>query len=234
MDKIALLEMFPCCQGIDKSYGNLGDTFVLEATVNRERTAMMVRALFSAMPAPAEVSAMEWAIAAEFGLREVKIEATWPQEEPKAAREKKASGAPAGGRRSVGKRGLKFMYTFRDFVGIVAELRSDHGCPWDRAQTFETMKEYLASETQEVFEAVDRHDMENLCEELGDVLLQVVLNSQIAAEQGAFTIDDVIDGISRKMIRRHPHVFGDVKVSTPEESLALWNEIKKREKAEKP
>ncbi len=126
------------------------------------------------------------------------------------------------------------MYTFRDFVGIVAELRSDHGCPWDREQTFETLKEYLASETQEVFEAVDNRDMENLCEELGDVLLQVVLNSQIAAEQGLFTIDDVIDGISRKMIRRHPHVFGDVKVSTPEESLALWNEIKKREKAEKP
>ncbi len=125
------------------------------------------------------------------------------------------------------------MYTFDDLVQIVAELRSDHGCPWDREQTLETMKKYLADEAQEVFEAVDNNDMENLCEELGDVLLQVILNSQIASEQGAFTIEDVVDGICRKMIRRHPHVFGDVKVSSPEESLALWNAIKMQEKAEK-
>ena len=91
----------------------------------------------------------------------------------------------------------------------------------------------LADETQEVFEAVDRHDTENLCEELGDVLLQVMLNSQIAKEEGAFTIDDVIDGLCQKMVRRHPHVFGDAKVNTTEEGLALWNEIKAQEKAEK-
>ena len=72
----------------------------------------------------------------------------------------------------------------------------------------------------------------NLCEELGDVLLQVVMHAQIAAEEGRFTIDDVIQGVSEKMVRRHPHVFGDVKVSSPEESLALWQEIKKKEKAE--
>ena len=72
----------------------------------------------------------------------------------------------------------------------------------------------------------------NLCEELGDVLLQVVMHAQIAAEEGLFTIDDVIQGVSEKMVRRHPHVFGDVKVSSPEESLALWQEIKKKEKAE--
>ena len=125
------------------------------------------------------------------------------------------------------------MYTFVDLVRIVAELRSDHGCPWDREQTLETMKKYLADEAQEVFEAVDNNDMDNLCEELGDVLLQVILNSQIASEQGAFTIENVVDGICRKMIRRHPHVFGDVKVSSPEESLALWNAIKMQEKAEK-
>ncbi len=125
------------------------------------------------------------------------------------------------------------MYTFADLVRIVAELRSDHGCPWDREQTLETMKKYLADEAQEVFEAVDNNDMDNLCEELGDVLLQVILNSQIASEQGAFTIENVVDGICRKMIRRHPHVFGDVKVSSPEESLALWNAIKMQEKAEK-
>ena len=81
---------------------------------------------------------------------------------------------------------------------------------------------------------MDNKDMENLCEELGDVLLQVVLYSQIAKEEGAFTIDDVIEGISRKMVRRHPHVFGDIKVNSPEEALALWKEIKLQEKAEKP
>ena len=126
------------------------------------------------------------------------------------------------------------MRTFEDLVSIIAELRSDHGCPWDKEQTFESLKICLANETQEVFEAVDNKDMENLCEELGDVLLQVVLNSQIASEQGLFTIDDVIDGLCRKMVRRHPHVFGDVKVNSVEEGLALWNEIKLQEKAKKP
>ena len=125
------------------------------------------------------------------------------------------------------------MYTFNDLVNIIEALRSDHGCPWDREQTYESLKKCLADETQEVFEAVDRHDTENLCEELGDVLLQVMLNSQIAKEEGAFTIDDVIDGLCQKMVRRHPHVFGDVKVNTTEEGLALWNEIKAQEKAEK-
>ncbi|WP_302327126.1 MazG family protein [Enterocloster lavalensis] len=126
------------------------------------------------------------------------------------------------------------MHTFDDLIGIIAELRSDHGCPWDKEQTFESLKKCLADETQEVFEAVDNKDMENLCEELGDVLLQVVLYSQIAKEAGAFTIDDVIDGISEKMVRRHPHVFGDIEVNSPEEALALWKEIKLQEKAKKP
>ena len=125
------------------------------------------------------------------------------------------------------------QYTFEELVHIIGELRSDHGCPWDKAQTFETLKKCLQDEAEEVFQAVDNQDMENLCEELGDVLLQVLLNSQIAAEQGAFTIDDVIDGLCRKMIRRHPHVFGGATASTPEESLALWQEIKRKEKEEK-
>ena len=126
------------------------------------------------------------------------------------------------------------MHTFDDLIGIIGELRSDHGCPWDKEQTFESLKKCLADEAQEVFEAVDNKDMENLCEELGDVLLQVVLYSQIAKEAGAFTIDDVIDGISEKMVRRHPHVFGDIEVNSPEEALALWKEIKLQEKAKKP
>ncbi len=125
------------------------------------------------------------------------------------------------------------MYTFEEFVKIVAELRSDHGCPWDREQTFSTLKKCLADEAEEVYQAVDNGDMDNLCEELGDVLLQVVMNSQIASEQGVFTIDDVVDGVARKMIRRHPHVFGDAKAATPDESLALWKAIKEQEKAAK-
>lgn len=125
------------------------------------------------------------------------------------------------------------MYTFDDFVKVVAELRSEHGCPWDRKQTFESLKKCLTDETEEVLQAVDNQDMDNLCEELGDVLLQVVLNSQIASEMGLFTIDDVIDGVCRKMIRRHPHVFGGAKVTTPEEGLDLWKQIKAEEKAEK-
>ena len=126
------------------------------------------------------------------------------------------------------------MHTFDELRGIVAKLRSEEGCPWDREQTFESLKKCLADETEEVFEAVDNKDMENLCEELGDVLLQVVLNSEIASEQGSFTIDDVIVGICRKMVRRHHHVFGNVKINSVEEGTALWNQIKMQEKAKKP
>ena len=126
------------------------------------------------------------------------------------------------------------MYTFDDLKHIMEELRSDHGCPWDKEQTHESLKKCLVEESQEVLDAIDHHDKENLCEELGDVLLQVMMHSQIAMENGDFTADDVVNGICEKMIRRHPHVFGDKKVSSPEESLALWNEIKKQEKAKKP
>ena len=127
----------------------------------------------------------------------------------------------------------KEQYTFDELLSIIAALRGENGCPWDKAQTYETLKKCLTDETEEVLQAVDNHDMENLCEELGDVLLQVVLNSQIARERGDFTIDDGIDGLCRKMIRRHPHVFGDQKALTPEEGLALWNQIKQQEKTAK-
>ena len=122
------------------------------------------------------------------------------------------------------------MYTFDDLVGIIAKLRSPEGCPWDREQTFESLKKCLADETEEVFQAIDNKDMENLCEELGDVLLQVILNSQIAKEEGLFTLEDVMRGITDKMIRRHPHVFGTTAVSGSDEVLVNWAEIKKQEK----
>ena len=122
------------------------------------------------------------------------------------------------------------MEKFDDFVATIAALRSENGCPWDRKQTHESLKECLVEETGEVLEAIDKKDDANLCEELGDVLLQVVMHAQIAAEEGRFTIEDVINGVNEKMIRRHPHVFGDIKVSSVEEGLDLWEQIKQKEK----
>ena len=124
-------------------------------------------------------------------------------------------------------------YTLEEFVDIVSTLRSENGCPWDREQTHESLKTCLRDECEEVIEAIDNKDDDNLCEELGDLLLQVVMHSQIAREEGEFTLEDVIDGVAKKMVRRHPHVFGDVKLETEEERLAMWNAIKKQEKAEK-
>ncbi len=117
---------------------------------------------------------------------------------------------------------------------IVSVLRSPEGCSWDMAQTHESMKKCLVDETNEVLTAIDNGDFENLCEELGDVLLQVLLHAEIAKENGKFTFEDVVQKLSEKLIRRHPHVFGDVKrPETPEESLALWKSIKKLEKERK-
>ena len=124
-------------------------------------------------------------------------------------------------------------YTLEEFVDIVSTLRSENGCPWDREQTHESLEKCLRDECEEVIEAIEKKDDDNLCEELGDVLLQVVMHSQIAREQGKFTLEDVIDGVAKKMVRRHPHVFGDVKLETEEERLAMWNAIKKQEKEEK-
>ena len=125
------------------------------------------------------------------------------------------------------------MKKFDEFVATIATLRSENGCPWDRKQTHESLKECLVEETGEVLEAIDKKDDANLCEELGDVLLQVVMHAQIAAEEGRFTIEDVINGVNEKMIRRHPHVFGDIKVSSVEEGLDLWEQIKRKEKESK-
>ncbi|MDO4485510.1 MAG: MazG family protein [Bacillota bacterium] len=121
-------------------------------------------------------------------------------------------------------------YDFDDLIEIISQLRGPGGCPWDIKQTHESLKECLVEESGEVIQAIDNNDDDNLCEELGDLLLQVVMHAQIASETGRFTISDVIQGVSEKMIRRHPHVFGDRKVSNAEESLNLWNEIKKQEK----
>lgn len=125
------------------------------------------------------------------------------------------------------------MYTFEDLKNIVGELRSDHGCSWDRAQTHESMKKHLVEECGEVLEAIDNQDTENLCEELGDVLFQVMIHSQIEKELENFTIDDVVDGICRKMVRRHPHVFGSEEMRKMGGNENLWQEMKKLEREQR-
>ena len=125
-------------------------------------------------------------------------------------------------------------HDINELVEIVDVLRSPNGCEWDRAQDFNSMKKCLTNETGEVLDAIDKGDYENLKEELGDVLLQVVMNAQIAKEQGLFDFKDVVQVLCEKLIRRHPHVFGDIeKPTTPEESLKLWKMVKEIEKQRK-
>ena len=116
-------------------------------------------------------------------------------------------------------------------VDLIGVLRSENGCPWDREQTHATLRPNMLEEAYEAVDAINDGDMKHLKEELGDVLLQVILHSQIAKEEGAFDIEDVAKGLHDKIIHRHPHVFGDVKVNSPEEALLSWDKIKKEEKS---
>jgi MazG family protein len=119
------------------------------------------------------------------------------------------------------------------FIATVAKLRSPEGCPWDREQTHKSLARYLLEEAYEVMEAIHEGDPEKIKEELGDLLLQIVLNSQVAKDDGNFTIEDVAASINAKMIRRHPHVFADSTVDTAEGVVSQWQELKAKEKAEK-
>lgn len=121
-------------------------------------------------------------------------------------------------------------YTMQDLIDIMAALRGENGCPWDKAQTHESLKPFLLEEAYEVIDAIDRGDANDLTEELGDLLLQIVFHSRLAEERGEFDMGDVIDGICEKMIRRHPHIFGDVKVENAGEVLKNWEDIKREEK----
>jgi MazG family protein len=123
---------------------------------------------------------------------------------------------------------------FARLVEIMARLRSPEGCPWDREQTFDTIKPYLLEETYEVMDAIDARDWDGLADELGDLLLQVVFFSQMAKEEGRFDVTDAIEAINSKLIRRHPHVFADGDAKTSDEVLRKWDEIKATEKASKP
>jgi len=118
------------------------------------------------------------------------------------------------------------IYTFDDLVELVRELRSPDGCPWDREQTHASIRKNFIEETYEVCEAIDTDNRELLCEELGDVLLQVGLHTEMEIEAGSFGYEDVITGLCRKLILRHPHVFGEVKADTSEEVLTNWDAIK--------
>lgn len=125
-------------------------------------------------------------------------------------------------------------HRFQRLREVIAELRGPNGCPWDKQQTHETLKPYLIEEAYETLEAIDDQDDEQIAEELGDVLLQVMLHSQIGEDNGYFSIDDVIRHITEKMIRRHPHVFGEGTAETPEEVVEKWEDIKDKEKWEAP
>ncbi len=126
------------------------------------------------------------------------------------------------------------MQSFDELMEIIAKLRAPDGCPWDREQTHESLKAPCIEEAAEVICGInilkETGNPENLKEELGDLLLQVLMHAQIASEEGLFTMEDVIRGISEKMVRRHPHVFGDAKADTSAQVLANWEEIKAKEK----
>ncbi len=119
---------------------------------------------------------------------------------------------------------------FDGLVALMARLRSPDGCPWDRKQTPESLKPFLVEECYEVIDALDEDSPDKVKEELGDLLFQIIFHARIAEERGQFTINDVISSNIEKMTRRHPHVFGDARLSTDKEVLANWEEIKKREK----
>ena len=119
---------------------------------------------------------------------------------------------------------------FDTLVNIITRLRSPEGCPWDREQTHSSLREYLVEECYEVLGALDEGDSDDLCDELGDLMLQLVLHAQIAAEDGEFSIGDVITGLNNKLIRRHPHIFGTEKVMDADEVAQNWEALKQEER----
>lgn len=133
-------------------------------------------------------------------------------------------------REKIKELGEKKRYTFDDLRDIMVVLRSEDGCPWDREQNHKSIRQNMLEEAYEAAEAIDLSDDGLLCEELGDVMLQVVFHSRIAEETGSFTLDDVCHGVCSKLVERHPHVFGKVSVSTSDEVLANWDNIKQKSK----
>lgn len=128
---------------------------------------------------------------------------------------------------------FKENYGFEDLLEIMTILRSPNGCPWDAEQTHESIRKSFIEETYEVIEAINKKDNTLLCEELGDVLLQVVFHAELEREKGTFDITDVTDGICKKLIERHPHVFASVEVDSTDEVLTNWDTIKRKSKGQK-
>ena len=126
----------------------------------------------------------------------------------------------------------KAKYGYEDFLRIMTALRAPGGCPWDQEQTHASLRRNFLEETYEALDAIDREDPHDLCEELGDVLLQVVFHAEIEREKGTFSMEDVIDGICKKLVYRHPHVFGTVRADTSEEVLVNWEVLKRKEKGQ--
>ena len=126
----------------------------------------------------------------------------------------------------------KSRYSWEDFLEIMRLLRAPGGCPWDAEQTHASIRRNFLEETYEALDAIDRDDPEDMCEELGDVLMQVVFHAQIETERGRFTFDDVVDGVSQKLVYRHPHVFGTVEVADSREVLVNWDALKRKEKSQ--
>ena len=126
------------------------------------------------------------------------------------------------------------MSRFEELRSVMDRLRDPGGCPWDREQTLEDLRAYVLEEAYEVIEAIDKKDHEHLCEELGDLLLQVLFLSRIEQEKGRFDVEDVIQGLLDKLVRRHPHVFSDAEAGTAGEVIQQWEEIKNRERADRP
>jgi MazG family protein len=122
---------------------------------------------------------------------------------------------------------------FQELVALMARLRAPGGCPWDREQTFDSIKPYTLEETYEVLDAIDRRQWKELAEELGDFVLQAVFYAQMASEQGLFSIEDALDAINRKLIRRHPHVFGEESAESAGDVKRIWGEVKAAEKEQK-
>jgi MazG family protein len=122
---------------------------------------------------------------------------------------------------------------FSKLVEIMARLRAPGGCPWDRTQTFDTIKPYTLEETYEVLDAIDRRAWNELAEELGDFMLQAVFYAQMAAEENLFRIDDALDAINQKLVRRHPHVFGEQSAETPGDVMRIWGTVKAEEKKDR-
>ncbi|MEC9257719.1 MAG: MazG family protein, partial [Candidatus Poribacteria bacterium] len=123
--------------------------------------------------------------------------------------------------------------SFDRLVDVVAMLRSDNGCPWDLAQTHESLKADLIEEAYELIEAIDAKVPKKICDELGDLLMQVMLHSQIATDRNEFSVDEVIENLTEKLVRRHPHVFGSVVATDENEVLENWEEIKRGEDGNK-